>query len=115
MKSVIIVTTLFLFPLSVSAGTFLETFEDRDLDGWQEIVPWDRVPGSWEIVDGGLHGSGHDISLRLFTIGDDTWRDYTVEFDVRLLKRHGSPRISIAVRVQEKWIVQCQMLEPVIV
>ena len=115
-KFLIIVTTLFLFSLSVFAGTFLDTFEDGNLDGWREVVPWDRGPGSWEIVDGGLHGVGDDISLRLFTTGDDTWKDYTVEFDVRLLKRRpGSPRISIAARVQEKWIVQCVMMEPVIV
>ena len=116
LKFLIIVTVLFLSPLSVSAGTFLDTFEDGNLDDWQEVVPWDREPGSWEIVDGGLHGSGRDISLRLFTTGNDTWKDYTVEFDVRLLKRRpGSPRISIAARVQEKWIVQCVMMEPVIV
>ena len=114
-KFLIIGAVLFLSPLSVLAGTFLDTFEDRNVDGWREVVPWDREPGSWEVVDGGLHGSGQDISLRLFTTGNDTWRDYTVEFDVRLLKRHGSPRISIAARVQEKWIVQCQMMEPVIV
>ena len=116
MKSVSIIALLFLLPLSVWAGTFLDTFEDGNLDGWREVVPWDRVPGSWEIVEGGLHGVGEDISLRLFTTGNDTWKDYTVEFDVRLLKRRpGTPRISIAVRVQEKWIVECIMMEPVIV
>ena len=115
-KFLIVVTVLFLSPLSVFAGTFLDTFEDGNLDGWREVVPWDREPGAWEVVEGGLHGVGEDISLRLFTIGDDTWKDYTVEFDVRLLKRKpGSPRISIAMRVQEKWIVQCVMMEPVIV
>ena len=116
MKSVSIIALLFLLPLSVWAGTFLDTFEDGNLDGWQEVVPWDREPGSWEIVEGGLHGVGEDISLRLFTTGNDTWTNYTVEFDVRLLKRRpGSPSISIAARVQEKWIVECVMMEPVIV
>ena len=115
MKSVMIVAICFFLPLSVWAGTFLETFEDGNLDGWRELVPWDRAPASWEIVKGGLHGTVDDGYTRLFTTGDDTWKDYTVEFDVRLLKRHGAPRISIAARVQEKWIVQCQMMEPVIV
>lgn len=115
-KSVMIVATLFFLTFSVWAGTFLDTFEDGNLDGWREVVPWDRVPGSWEIVEGGLHGVGEDISRRLFTTGNDTWTDYTVEFDVRLLKRRpGTPRISIAARVQEKWIVECVMMEPVIV
>ena len=56
-KLLIVVTVLFLSPLSVFAGTFLDTFEDGNLDGWREVVPRDREPGSWEIVDGGLHGA----------------------------------------------------------
>jgi hypothetical protein len=115
MKFLIIVTVLFLLPLSVSAGTFLDTFEDGNLDGWRELVPWDREPGSWEIVDGGLHGSVDDGYPRLFTTGDDTWKDYTVEFDVRPLKKHGRPTVSIAARVQEKWFVQCRITEPEVV
>ena len=115
MKFLIIGTVLFLFSLSVLAGTFLDTFEDGNLDGWQEIVPWDRVPGSWEIVDGGLHGSIDDGYLRLLTTGDDTWKDYTVEFDVRPLKKHGRPTIAIAARVQEKWFVKCYIADPVVV
>ena len=115
MKFLIIVTVLFVSPLSVFAGTFLATFEDGDLDGWQEVVPWDREPGSWEIVDGGLHGAGHDMYPRLFTTGDDTWIDYTVEFDVRPLKKHGRPTISIAARVKEKWSVRCGIIDAVVV
>ena len=114
-KFLITVTVLFLFSLSVFAGTFLDTFEDGNLDGWRELVPWDRVPGSWEVVDGGLHGTIHDGYLRLFTTGDDTWKDYTVEFDVRPLKKHGRPTIAIAARVQEKWFVKCFLVDAVVV
>ena len=115
MKSVFIVATLFLLTCSVWAGTFLDTFDDGNLDGWQEIVPWDRVPGSWEVVDGGLHGTIDDGYLRLLTTGDDTWKDYTVEFDVRPLKKHGRPTIAIAARVQEKWFVKCYIADAVVV
>ena len=115
MKFVSIIALFFLLPLSVWAGTFLDTFEDGNLDGWRELVPWDREPGSWEIVGGGLHGTVDDGYPRLFTTGDDTWKDYTVEFDVRPLKRHGRQTISIAARVQEKWFVQCRITEPVVV
>ena len=115
MKFLIVVTVLFLLPLSVSAGTFLATFEDGNLDAWQEIAPWDRELGNWEIVDGGLHGAVHDGYTRLFTIGDDTWKDYTVEFDVRPLKKHGRPTIAIAARIQEKWSVQCSIIDAVVV
>ena len=114
-KFLIIVTVLFILPLSISAGTFLETFDDRDLDRWHEIVPWDRGPGSWEVVDGGLRGSVQDMYRRFFITGDNTWKDYTVEFDVRPLKKHGRPSISIAARVQEKWMVNCSLMDPVVV
>ena len=115
MKSMMIVAILFLLPLSVWAGTFLDTFEDGNLNGWRELVPWDKEPGSWEIVDGGLHGAVHDGDLRVFTTGDDTWKDYTVEFDVRPLKKHGRPTISIAARVQEKWFMHCRITDPEVV
>ena len=69
MKFLIIVTVLFLFSLPVFAGTFLDTFEDGNLDGWRELVLWDREPGSWEIIAGGLHGSVDDGYPRLFTTG----------------------------------------------
>ena len=115
MKFVSIIALFFLLSFSVWAGTFLDTFEDGNVDGWRELVPWDREPGSWEIVGGGLHGTVDDGYPRLFTTGDDTWRDYTVEFDVRPLKKHGRPTISIAARVQEKWFVQCRITEPEVV
>ena len=123
MKSGSIIAILFFLPLSVLAGTFLDTFEDGNLDGWREVVPWDKVvpwnkkPGSWEIVNGGLHGEVHDHAgeLRLFTTGDNTWKDYTVEFDVRPLKKHGRPTIAIAARVKEKWLVKCSIIDAVVV
>ena len=115
MKSVIIAATFFFLTFSVWAGTFLETFDDGNLDGWKEIVPWDRVPGSWEVVEGGLHGTIDDGYLRLLTTGSDTWKDYTVEFEVRPLKKHGRPTIAIAARVQEKWFVKCYIVDAVVV
>ena len=110
-----IIGIFFLFTLSAGAGTFLETFDDGDFDGWQELARWDEIPGSWEIVNGGLHAAGHDGFLRFLTTGDDTWKDYTVEFDVRPLKKHGRPTISIAARVKEKWLVHCFIADPVVV
>ena len=68
------------------AGTFLETFDDKDLENWQEPVQLNNVPGSWEVVDDELHAVSRETFLRLLTTGDDTWEDYTVEFDVKPLK-----------------------------
>lgn len=111
MKPVSIVVTLFFLSFSVWAGTFLETFDDGDFDGWQELAKWEDAPGSWEIIDGQLHGASLEGFLRLLTIGDDTWKDYTVEFDVRPLKKHGHPKILIAARVSGTWLVRCYTAE----
>ena len=44
MKSVTIVVVLFLLPFSVWAGTFLETFDHKELRDWQELVQGIRIP-----------------------------------------------------------------------
>ena len=38
MKSVIIGSGIFLFIISAGAGTFVETFDDGNLEEWQEIT-----------------------------------------------------------------------------
>ena len=113
-KFLIIVTTLFLGTLSVLAGTFLETFDGKDLDGWQQI--WrDKVPAVWEIVDGELHAESREAYTHLLTTGDNTWEDYTMELDVKPLKKHGIGGIAIAVRVDGTWLVLCRVFDPVII
>ncbi len=114
MKSVMIVATLFCLTCSVWAGTFLETFDGKDLDGWQEI--WvDKGPAVWEIVDDELHAESREAYIHLLTTGDTTWEDYTMEFDVKPLKKHGIGGISIAVRVDGAWLVYCDISDPVII
>ena len=115
MKPIIIVVTLFLCPFPGWTGTFLETFDDGELEDWTELVQLNNLTGSWEIVDDELHAISHETFLRLLTTGDDTWEDYTIEFDVKPLKKHGIGGISIAVRVQEAWIVYCSISDPVII
>ena len=114
MKFVIIVAILFLLPLSVWAGTFLETFDGKELDEWQEI--WvDKATAVWEVVDGELHAESREAYIHLLTTGDSTWEDYTMEFDVKPLKKHGIGGILIAVRVDETWLVHCSISDPVII
>ena len=113
MKSVMIVAILFLLTFSVWAGTFLETFDGKALEGWKEI--WgDKGPAVWEIVDGELHADSREAYIHLLTTGDSTWKDYTMEFDVKPLKKHGIGGISIAVRVDGTWLVYCSIMDPVI-
>ena len=114
MKSVSIIALLFLLPLSVWAGTFLETFDGKELDGWQQI--WiEKGPAVWEIVDDELHAESREAYIHLLTTGDDTWEDYTMELDVKPLKKHGIGGISIAVRVDGAWLVYCSFSDPVII
>ena len=102
MKVIFVVGGIFLFLLSVSAGTFVETFDGVNLDAWQEIVLLDfKVkPGEWEIIGGELHAINTGGLLRLLTMGDEKWRNYTVEVDVFPLKKHGPGNIGIAARMQ---------------
>lgn len=114
MKFLIIVTVLFLFPLSVLAGTFLETFDGKDLDGWQQI--WRiKGPAVWEVVDDELRAESREGYIHLLTTGDSTWKDYTMAFDVKPLKKHGIGGIAIAVRVDGTWLVYCNIFDPVII
>lgn len=109
MKSVIITMGVFFLTCSAWAGTFVETFDNKDLEGWKEIVWHDEAPGSWENVDGELHVGNNDGFLRLLTIGDKTWRNYTVEFDVKPLKKHGSGSIAIAARIRGTSVLWCMI------
>ena len=114
MKFVMIVVPLFFLTCSVWAGTFLETFDGKALDGWQQI--WAvKGPAVWEIVDDELHAESREAYTHLLTTGDTTWEDYTMELDVKPLKKHGIGGISIAVRVDGTWLVYCSIYDPVII
>ena len=116
MKLVMIASMIFLFTFSARAGVFQENFDNGNLDAWQELIMTqdflfldvdDPPPGSWEIVDGELHAVSPDESTRLLTIGDETWRDYTIEFDVKPLDKPGLSNIAIAARIKGSWVAWC--------
>ena len=77
------------------------------MEEWRELVQLNKVPGLWEIVNGELEVVNREPSLYFFTTGDETWEDYTVEFDVKPTKKHGIGGIAIAARVKESWLVYC--------
>ena len=89
MKSMIIVVILFLSISAAWAGKFLETFDNKNLKVWTELTMYvsdlaaDIPTGSWEILDGELQATVKDRLPRLLTIGDKTWQDYEIEFDVK--------------------------------
>ena len=104
-KLVIVVLIMFLLIFSASAGTFIETFNGANLKAWQELVQNNGAPGSWEIVDNELHATRRDGWMRLLTIGNKKWRDYTIEFDVKPLETHGRGNIAIAARIKKTQLV----------
>ena len=107
MKLAIIGSIVLLFTLSAGAGTFLVNFDNGKLDEWKELLMDDALPGSWEIVDGELHAVSPNGWTRLLTIGDETWRDYTIEFDVKPLDNRGPSNIVVAARINGSWLVWC--------
>ena len=109
-----IIVLLFLLPFSALAGTFLDTFDDGDFEGWQELVQLNKAPGSWNVINDELHAVSHETFLRLLTTGDDTWEDYTFEFDVKPLTKHGRGAIVIAARIKGSVLFYCSLADPVI-
>jgi hypothetical protein len=111
MKSVSIVAILFLLSSSAPAGTFVETFDDKDLRDWQNLtmVNLDAAQAAWEVLDDELQGISQAFLISLLTIGDETWQDYIVEFDVKPIKKHGSGSIAIAARKKKTEIITCMI------
>ncbi len=109
MKLVFIGLGIFSLAFPAVAGTFLDTFDDGDLEGWQELVQLNNAPGSWKIIDDELHSVSLDLFIRFLITGDDTWKNYTLEFDVKPLEKHGIGVIAIAARVKETWVVYCSI------
>lgn len=105
MKLVIAALIMSLLTFSALAGTFIETFNGANLKEWQELVENDEAPGSWEIVDNELHAISPNGWMRLLTIGDKKWRNYTIEFDVKPLEKHGRGNIAIAARIKKTQLV----------
>ena len=102
----------FFLTLSAGAGTFVEPFDDNgNLEKWQELIRFGLdAPGPWNIVDGELQYilAFDDGGLtRLLTTGDEMWQDYSIEFDVKPLIKHGDGNIAIAARINQTWGVVC--------
>lgn len=96
---------LFLATLSVSAKTFLETFDQLNLKDWNEITERNFPVGEWRVVDGALHAESKDDAIRMLVIKDAAWRDYEVALDVLPLVRHGRGHIVLAARVNQTYAV----------
>ena len=117
MKALSIGLGIFILTCSAWAGTFLETFDDGDINKWEERIILGLgppVPRSWEIVDGQLQSLINDDErvTRLLMLGDETWQDYDIEVDVKPLRKHGPGHIVIASRIYQNrenrtWGILC--------
>lgn len=92
---------LFLFTLSVTAGTYVDTFDDRKLMDWKEVNVKDSRPGKWRVFNGEIRAESQDDNIRLLVLKDVEWINYEVELDVMPLKRQGKGHIVLAVRVTQ--------------
>lgn len=111
MKVLYIGLGIFLFTSFTWAGTFLETFDDGNLENWQELNVHDAVPGTWEILEGELHGINLGAPTRFLTTSDETWENYSIQVDVKPLKKHGPGKIAIAARVKGTWVFWCRITD----
>ena len=109
MKVTLIIGALFLLSSSGWAGTFIETFNNDDWEDWQELVQQDKKPGTWEVIDRQLHAVSANGWLRLLTIGNKKWRNYTIEVDVKPIEKHGQASIVIAARIKGTWLMFCEI------
>jgi hypothetical protein len=96
MKHTVIGSIMFLLVASIWAGTFIDDFEDGDLDGWRQVNP--PAPMLWEIIDGELECTRHNAESTMLVTGEDDWSDYTIEYDVVLLEDFGSGDVDVVVR-----------------
>ena len=109
-KFVIMIAGIFLITFPGWTGVILETFEDENLDDWQEETQENlKVNASWEVIDGDLHGVNHHRLIRLLTTKDETWQDYSVEFKVKPLIKVGAGGILIVARMQGDQGVMCMV------
>ena len=82
-----IILCILLTSMLAWAGTFRDDFEDGNFEGWMEVFAKNPEKSVWSVRDGILIGrriSGWGADL---VIGDKTWRNYTIECDMKITER----------------------------
>jgi len=100
--AILIIGGILLFqPLTVSAGTFFETFDNFNLKDWEEVNERNAPAGKWWVDNDVLHAESKDNAIRMLVIKDAAWHDYEVELDVMPLAKDGRGHIVLAARVNQ--------------
>ena len=95
MRYMVVTFVLCLLVVSAHAGTYVDTFDYGDSDGWEAIGP-----AKWNIVDGVLTARSTVNSGSGFLFGEDGWRNYTLECDAKMVEKLNSlPNSSIGLRM----------------
>jgi hypothetical protein len=98
MKYILVILSICLLVVSAQAGTFKDDFEDGNLDGWRQGSPFSQTPTLWKIVDGELECTYQNSISTLLLTGEESWKDYTIEYDVKLLKDFGPGDVDVIAR-----------------
>ncbi len=87
MKLTVGILTLFLLMTSAGAGTLRDNFDDGDFDGWKRWRFGDQS-AQWSVKDGELVCTSQNVCIlaSFLTIGDDSWRNYSVKTDFKIEK-----------------------------
>ena len=101
MKGSIIGFALFLLVTSTWAGTFTDNFDDGNMDGWTIHRPLGQG-GTWKIENGELVLQVIDGPIE-FTIGEPTWKDYTVSVKVKMTAHQPHQRWVEAAGILTRW------------
>jgi len=85
MKHVMAIFAICLLVVSAHAGTYVENFDDGDFDGW-EIYEGGEPGSEWTVEDGVLTCRREILWGTDLLFGEEHWRNYTIEFDVRMVE-----------------------------
>lgn len=87
MKRLLRLTMILTLVFPLAAWSLLYDFEDL-----KQFDDWTVIQGTWSIIDGELDGKGPQAGQPgvMIVLSDDTWndewKDYTVEFDAKILE-----------------------------
>jgi hypothetical protein len=108
MKRIIIAASLLIISLAffnpASGNTFEDDFGDGDFDGW-EIHSFRGDESEWSVRNRKLISRCPSQWSSLLSIGETEWRNYSIEFDAKMMEIiDGSfHSIGLGLRVQDKY------------
>jgi hypothetical protein len=87
----------------VWAGTFIDDFEDGNLDGWTEGYPW-GARASWSVENGELVGtltSGGGGDMHFYLLDSSDWQDYDISVRVKITESFDKPNVCAGLLVRQ--------------